>query len=134
MVEASPERVLKLPLFFISLCRWFWDKKWRVWGLIGGKIFSVLLWCIGFVLVTTADNWKTVPLRGVIDYFARNAVVYTSGLIILFLILLFFTFVSYVISHIPEASLPVAWQEEKRRKEKQQSERNREQVYLRWLA
>src|SRR5262249_23955736 len=46
----------------------------------------------------------------------------------------FFTLVSYVISHIPEASLPVAWQKEQQKKEKQQYERNHEQVYLRWLA
>ena len=127
MAQTSAEQALKLPLWFVKCCRWFWKKKWRVWGLIGSTIISLLIWFIGVVLTTTTTEWQTFPLRGVIDFLTRNAVLYFSVLFVLFVILLFFTLVAYIVSHIPETLLPSVRQDEKRKSEQRQLEEGNEQ-------
>lgn len=134
MAETSTEQVLVLPLWLIYLCRWFWAKKGRVWGLIGSKAAALLIWLCGVALVTAAPNWQVLPLRRSIDVLARNAVLFSALILFLFFFLLAFTFISYIISHIPEASLPEAWQAEKRKREQTKAESDSKQTYLRALS
>jgi len=130
LAQSPEEHPLRLPLWFFSLCRWFWGTQGHVWRLAFNLLISPVLWIVGVLLVTA--NPQTLPLHGLINHFARNGVTYTLVLFILFLILLSFTCISYLVAH-PEMVQPQILQEEQRAQAQKLTARDDLRVYLRWL-
>jgi hypothetical protein len=137
MAQIPVEKMPKLPFWFVKLCSWFWEKQTRMWWLIGGKIFTVMVWLIGLLLVTSGETLKTWPLKGVIDGIARNGIIYTLILLLLLIILLFLTIISYIVSHIQILLQPQAFlqedQQKKEYKKQEEQEYDLKRVYLRYL-
>ncbi len=134
MAEVSTEQTLQLPARLIKLCHWFWAKQPRLWCLLGSNIFTLLIWLVGSLLVTNKTTLKTLPLQGIIENIAHNGLVYTLILLLLFFILLSFTFISYLIGHMPIPApsqvLPAELQEEQK---EQQEKHDLKRAYLRYL-
>lgn len=136
MAQIPVEKMPKLPLWF-KLCCWFWEKQPRMWWLMGGKIFTVMVWLMGLLLVTSGETLKTLPLKGVIDDIAGNWIIYTLILVLLFVVLLSLTIISYIVSHIQTLLQPqTSSQEDQQEKEYQKQEEQEydlKRVYLRYL-